>query len=185
MALPSRQFLLAEVFPWMIRHCRCILFVGAAPYTYHYQTIFRRAGVRFVTMDVDAGARIWGAQEHIQAPVQEVDRRFAPEEFDGVVLNGVFGFGIDSPLEMNRTLAAVARVLRPGGLLLLGWNTDRTASPLELEESARWYTPVANLPFPPRRTFAGETHVYDFLQRRPDPISLPMPKNPSSSSTHP
>jgi SAM-dependent methyltransferase len=119
---------------------------------------------------VSPGARVWGARRHMVGPVQQVHRAFTKGEFDSVILNGVFGFGVNTIPEMNQTIESVKRILRSGGLLLLGWNTDLTADPLTLDEMRRGFRPAVDLPFPPHREFAGESHVYDFqlLESRGD-----------------
>ena len=160
---PSRRWLESDVLPMLPSSgFRRVLFVGTAPYTFNYERIFRKAGGVWVTSDANPSARVWGARKHVTAPVQHVDRHFAKAAFDAVIVNGVFGFGVDSDLEMNKSIAAIKRVLRPGGLFLIGWNTDKVTNPLELEEMRRGFRPASEIPFPAHCAFAAETHVYEF-----------------------
>src|SRR5208282_2011805 len=71
--LPSRRYLEMEILPWL-RASRCsVLFVGAGPYTYPYHRAFETARLRFATIDINPGARVWGAREHYVASILEVD----------------------------------------------------------------------------------------------------------------
>ena len=91
---------------------------------------------------------------------------FPAEHFDVVLCNGVFGFGVDTPAAQTRAWEAMAAVLKPGGLLLLGWNTDRIDDPLSPNLAGRWFEPCRFPELESRRIVEGCTHVYDFLQRR-------------------
>jgi SAM-dependent methyltransferase len=153
--LPSRRWLQTEIMPWLRERCRSVLFVGTASYTWQYEDLF--AAESYTTLDIAPAAAVWGAAHHIVAPVQELTRHRPPGSFDGVILNGVLGFGIDTPREMRRAFEELHRALRPGGLLVVGWNTDRHEDPEELGVYAGFERSGE------RRSFPGETHVYDVL----------------------
>lgn len=165
-SLASRICLETEILPWVSKHCAKVLFVGAAPYTCHYEKLFARG--QYTTIDAHPSTAVWGSPDHILAPIQEI-RRYRPEGFfDCVVLNGVFGFGVDTPEEQRRVIEVLHGALRPGGLLVLGWNTDRHADPDAAGLFEPFFERVAEPPWMQRRrTFAGETHVYDFYARLP------------------
>jgi hypothetical protein len=166
-AMPySRRWLETDVLPVLpALGFRTMLFVGAKPYTFEYEGIVLRAGGEFVTLDVDPSARLWGARRHVTAPAQQAADHFARERFDAVLLNGVFGFGIDTERDMNDSVAAVTAVLRRDGLLLVGWNDDRVDDPLRLPTVQGAFRAADGLPFPARKSFPGETHRYEFLRR--------------------
>jgi SAM-dependent methyltransferase len=161
--LASRQCLETEILPWVRDRCRSILFVGTASYTWRYETLFRAD--RYTTLDIAAGAAVWGARHHIVAPVQELSRHRLPGFFDGVVLNGVLGFGIDTEQQMRRTFEELHRTLAPGGLLVVGWNTDRHQDPEALDVYGDRFARVAEARWAERRHFPPETHVYDVYRR--------------------
>jgi hypothetical protein len=161
--LPSRQMLEQDILPRLgALGFRRALFVGVAPYTSHYEAIARRGGATWATCDVNPSAAVWGAKEHVTAPIEEIDRRFPPAAFDAVIVNGVLGFGLDTPAQVERAFTAVTNVLREGGLLLLGWNSDAAPDPLGAERMRTDFRAAAELPFPPRREFASENFVFDF-----------------------
>jgi SAM-dependent methyltransferase len=166
---PSRKWLendVLAVLPGL--GFRRILFVGTAPYTWHYERIACRAGGEWITCDVNPSAAVWGARRHAVARVQEIDARFAPGYFDAVILSGVLAFGIDPGADFDAAISAISRVLRPEGLLLLGWNSDLAADPLLSGGMCRLFRAAVNLPLPSRRSFDEEAFVYDFQLRAED-----------------
>jgi hypothetical protein len=164
---PPRTYMESEILPWVRQHCSSVLFVGTAPYTYHYEQGFRRG--QYTTIDVHPSTAAWGARAHIVSPIQEVDRHRARGSFDCVIMTGVFGFGVDKFDDMQATLRAVHQVLRPGGLLVLGWNTDKHLDPEALGLLASGFEAANQPPFPNRLPYGfPQTLVYDFYRRRPD-----------------
>ena len=166
---PGRRFMERDLLPWLRDHMSRVLFVGTASYTYHYERLFRDRPDQFTTLDFNAGSAVWGASNHIVAPVQEIGRHRPEGSFDCAVLNGVFGFGVDDADAMRATVKAIHEVLVPGGLLVIGWNTDRHADPNGLDVFEPWFAPAKDLPWSARVTFEPEIHINDFYARRPDP----------------
>lgn len=161
----SRRFLEDEVLPWLRDTCPRILFVGAGSYTYHYERIFLADIAQFTTIDSNPACAVWGARRHIVAPIQEIGRHRPKGSLDCVVLNGVFGFGVDDPSAMRAVVEAVHDILRPGGRMLLGWNADLHSDPADMGILDGKFAPDLSAPWGFRRTFAGETHVNDFYVR--------------------
>ena len=91
------------------------------------------------------------------------DTLFADLTFDAILCNGVLGFGVNSPGDQQTALAAMAAILRPGGRLLLGWNTHKIADPADFTAVAFKPTTLSDLPS--RMTFPTVTHVFDLLER--------------------
>jgi hypothetical protein len=167
--LPSRHFLEHDVLPWLRDQQARVLFVGTASYTYHYEKLFERNPDRFVTIDSNPSVGVWGARRHIVAPIQDIGLHEARCSFDCVILNGVFGFGVDEIKEMRATVEAVHAILRPGGLLVLGWNTTRHAAPDALQVLEPFFSVNAESPWGLQKRFASETHIYNFYTRQPGP----------------
>jgi SAM-dependent methyltransferase len=164
----SRVFLERDILPWLGAHYSKVLFVGTAPYTYQFERLFRRSRDHYTTVDPEPATSVWGARRHIVGPVQEIGRHRPQGYFDCIVFNGVFGFGIDTP-DAQRAVARVLHdALAPGGLLLVGWNTNLMSDPEELGLFTPYFAPAEGLPWPRRTRFSlPETHVYDFYTRRP------------------
>lgn len=162
-AHPSRKWLEQDVLPILPKlGFKRILFAGTAPYTWHYEAIVRRAEGEWITCDINQSAAIWGARRHVVAGVEELDRWFSAGYFDAVIINGILGFGINTDAELQAALCVVYRMLRPEGLLLLGWNSDATSDPLLAGCMRRLFGPLSAPPLPTRRAFELEAFVYDF-----------------------
>ncbi len=156
----SRKVLEIELLPMIAgRHSR-VLFVGTSSYTYWYERQFRRD--QYTTIDSDPGQAVWGAADHIVAPVQEIGRHRPAGAFDCVVLSGVFGFGVNDPETMRDVALALHGVMSADGYLVLGWNDDMQEDPDKLGTFAGLFRRSGE----PRRTFPGETHAYDFYLRQ-------------------
>jgi hypothetical protein len=160
----SRVWLQGELFPWLARRYARILFVGTSSYTYHYEKLFRPD--QYTTIEVLPGNAVWGARDHIIAPIEEIGRYRPVGFFDCIILNGVFGFGVDDVEHMRVVIKALHHALGPQGLLVVGWNTNLHADPEPL--LAPYFAPNTEEPWVKRRTFPPETHVNDFYVRRPD-----------------
>lgn len=144
-----------------------IMHVGVRGYTRRYGAFFRGTGTEYWTCDIDPAAAVYGAPgRHVTEDVRRLDAAFRPGFFDVVMLNGVFGWGVDEPHDMERTLEAIANVLVPGGILLIGWNHDRSPDPDTLSNIAL-FEPVEFSGLPHRKSFPDVTHVYAWYRRRP------------------
>jgi SAM-dependent methyltransferase len=161
---PSRICMERELLPWIAGRYARVLFVGTSSYTYHYERLFRRA--QYTTLEIQPRNAVWGGPDHIVAPIEEIGLHRPPGSFDCIVLNGVFGFGVDEAEHMRRVIRALHAALAPGGLLIVGWNTDKHDDPAPLLEP--YFVPNTEEPWTGRIAFGlPETHVYDFVVRRP------------------
>lgn len=166
---PSRQFLENTILPWIAQCYARVLFVGTAPYTYQVARLFRRGGDHYTTIERESAGAMWGARNHIVAPVEEIGRHRPSAHFDCIVFNGVFGFGIDDIAAQTEIIGVLCDALAPGGLLLVGWNTNLALDLRELGLFDSCFTAAEGLPWPQRVGFPlPETHVYDFYRRKPN-----------------
>jgi hypothetical protein len=83
-----------------------------------------------------------------------------------VVLNGVFGFGVHGIDAQESAIDACAARFKPGGLLVLGWNSDLVRDPVGLAGLARRFDRASDTEPMGRVTFHRSTHVFDFYTRR-------------------
>ena len=58
-------------------------------------------------------------------------------------------------------------VLRPGGLLIVGWNTDLHTDPEELGVLSPYFVRTGQTPWGQTRRYPAELHVYDFYVKSP------------------
>ena len=167
MRSPDRQALLGAYLPAFAAEGGRMLWVGCRDYTEDYPQLLERGGGEAWTTDIDPLAERWGrAGRHRTGDLRQLDRLFEDVGFDAILCNGVLGWGVDEAEDQSRALAAMAGRLRPGGRLLLGWNTDRIEDPLAAGLTAPWYEPGPFAGIETRARFPGATHVYDLLVRR-------------------
>ena len=165
----DRRYMTAEILPALASsQARRVLFVGCREYTAGYGKRLTRAAIDYWTTDVEPAAAIWGEKgHHISCDIAKIDDVCAAESFDAVLLNGVLGHGVDEVGEMNRAVEAIARILRPNGILLIGWNTRKKhPDPTELEAATNYFHREEVLSLPIRKTFSDTDHVYDWLVKR-------------------
>jgi SAM-dependent methyltransferase len=166
---PGRIALVNEILPAYAACGGRILWIGCRRYTKGYGKLLERNGGECWTVDIELRHAKWGERgRHLTADLLSIDQLVPAASFDSVICNGVFGFGVDTRSAQVAALRAMAAILKPGGRLLLGWNTERVEDLLSLdfvqedfvgdaltEHGARWAIPEAR-------------YVYDFLRRRGD-----------------
>jgi SAM-dependent methyltransferase len=168
---PDRVMLVNKILPRLSEPGVTMLWVGCRRYTRRYPVMIERRGALCYTLEIDPAARRWGHPErHTVGDLQKVAALYLPEQFDVALVNGVFGWGLNTLHGQNEAIEGLARVLKPGGLLMLGWNTDRSCDPCKLPAVSRWFVPSQRPGFERRIAFGGVTHVYDFLTRRASPL---------------
>jgi SAM-dependent methyltransferase len=164
---PDRKYQNRVIVPRIAARGGTALLVGCRRFTAHEPAILARQGAICWTLDIDPAVARWGAVgRHVIAPIEQASAYFSRGMFDTVLLSGVFGFGINDLPAQEAAIAACAAILKPGGLLVLGWNTDRVADPSGLRGLARDFRPSRDGQLAGRVAFRGSTHVFDFYCRR-------------------
>jgi SAM-dependent methyltransferase len=163
---PDRLVLVDRYIPAFAKAGGRILWVGCQAYTADYPAFLEADGGEVWTLEFDPAAAIWGREgRHRTGDLKVADALFADLTFDAILCNGVLGFGVNSPPDQQTALAAMATLLRPGGLLLLGWNTDKIVDPVAAGFTAVGFKPATLGDLPQRMTFPTVTHVFDLLER--------------------
>jgi len=177
--LPDRRYMEQVILPVVAGlEPRRVLDVGTEWFTRHYGQWFPDT-CEYWTLDVRPEVACHGARgRHIIGDVLDVASFFAPGSLDVVLLNGLFGFGIEQVIEQERTIEALRKVLRTDGRLLVGWDRGPDGSPLvggrgqgqgpikdplELDGIKRHFSHVPPPGLPSRVTFPGSSHVYDWF----------------------
>lgn len=171
--LPPDRELLETILPVLGREpgVERVLSVGVAWYTQSYE---RLTAVRtFVTVDHDPARASFGVPgRHIIAELTDLESVIPESEpFDVIVMNGVIGFGLDTPEDIERGLRACAARLRPRGTLLLGMNLQLAPLSLTSIVSGGLFEPRAFGEWADGRVtvevpFRERTHTFVFLRRR-------------------
>jgi SAM-dependent methyltransferase len=173
--LPDRRYLERKILPWLARESGPqphILSIGCQVMTAHYERLLARRGAHYSTVDIDPEASRFGARHHLVKSVTDLAPPDFPTPVDAVLFNGVIGWGLDEPKDLEAAFAALAALLQPGSHLILGWNTDRRIDPIADIDNATALFSVCPGPTDEKRvTFPGVTspgsyHVYDFLRRK-------------------
>lgn len=140
-----------------------ILFVGCTHYTWKSLHSFNK-GVDLITVDYEKRNSLWGGKKHLVADIQEIDRLVEPGSCDIILLNGIFGHGVNTAEAQTKTYRAIYNIMQPDGLLLIGWNHDLSLDPLELPAREELFEKTTFEDLPERTCFLNCTHVYDFLK---------------------
>lgn len=169
--LPDRVLMAQAYIPAFAADGGRILAVGVRAYNLEDHAPLQVHGAELWTTDIDPRAARWGvARRHRTGDACELDRVFGDLTFDGVLCNGVLGHGVDTPDQQRRTVNGIAAILRPGGRLLLGWNTSRTNDPVAAGLTQGAFRPEPYGGHPARVTFDSVDHVYDLMVRTERPL---------------
>jgi hypothetical protein len=165
---PDRVYLRQVILPLIARRGGTVLLIGCRRYTFQDPIFLEQHGTVCWTLDIDPAVARWGAKgHHVVGPIERGASFFCDAMFDTVVLSGVFGFGVDELPAQEAAIGACAAILKPGGLLVLGWNSDLVIDPALLTGVARHFDRSSDTEPVGRVTFHRNTHVFDFHTRRP------------------
>ena len=164
----DRRVLEKLIFPYFLmdKSYKSVLFVGVDWYTRGYNKLFEKDR-RYITIDVDPSKRKYGANEHIVDAVQNLGKHLSSCSVDLVLMNGVFGWGLNAKADVEQAFLACLYVLRPNGILVIGWNDIAERCPFLLDDcqSLQRFKPFR---FPPLKTTVysmGNRHVYNFYEK--------------------
>lgn len=164
--LPDRQLMVNSYLPAFAAEGGNILWVGCQEYTADYTKFLEREGGRVWSTDIDPDAARWGHPDrHRTGDICKADQLFADVRFDSILFNGVLGFGVNAQEQQRQAFSALAAIVRPGGRLLVGWNSDKIADPIAAGLASPWFATAPFAGLSPRQTFPKHTHVYDVLAR--------------------
>ena len=141
-----------------------ILFVSVAKYTWHYKRIFSEK--EYWTIEPRLSNAIYCAKRHIIGYLDHIDRYFAENSLDLIICNGVIGYGLNDPKDIESSFMKCYFCLRRAGVLVVGWNNrkDWPFRPLEKYNSIQRFHPLI---FPPlgKSTYSTSTencHTFSF-----------------------
>ena len=135
-----------------------VLFVGVDEYTAWYHRLFP-ANV-FESLDIDPlKARFGSPSHHIVGDCSKVlvDGRRGP--YDTVILNGVYGWGLDEGDQLFGCLNGIAAILAPKGMLVFGFNEDRDPLYL-LHNKAKYFSDFEQVSLNGIWTITFETYMH-------------------------
>ncbi len=164
----DRDVLERIIFPYILSRFnpRRILDIGREDYQKFYNLFFR--GRELWTLDKDPDRREFGAANHIVDDVTNLKKHFTQNYFDFILLNGVFGWGLNNKKDIEKTFAAIYTILKDGGLFVFGWNDTKDLTPVPLNEIEAlthfkpfYFKPLSGTTF---KAKTGE-HTYKFYTK--------------------
>jgi SAM-dependent methyltransferase len=169
LATPDRVFLEDVVVPGILAddEVRRVLDIGVDWYTRSYPRLF--AGAEYWTVDVDPAKQRIASSNHHTVSATHLTDAFAPGTFDLVVCNGVIGWGLNDPSDVETALDECAEVMRAGAWLVVGWNDveGRRVPGLDALLAKRFnrqvLPPVGADHFIPKTPYG---HRFDFFTKR-------------------
>lgn len=165
--MPDRKILVRDVLPAFGSLGGDQLWIGVRHYTKDYPAVLESGGATCWTIDIDPSVALYGhPARHSTLDLFEATAAFSSRMFDAVLCNGVFGFGVNSDEDQTRAFQVMASLIKPGGWLLLGWNTDRIQDPLSKGLPIPWFEPASLPGLWQRHDVACSSHVFDVLRRR-------------------
>ena len=79
--------------------------------------------IMMTSIEPDPSHQIWGSSHlHIIDTIQNLMLHVQPASFDVAILNGIIGWGLDTNAGVADAAVALHASLRPGGLLVIGYN---------------------------------------------------------------
>jgi len=128
----DRRVLEQAIIPFVLSRFepRMVLDVGREAYEAFYNGFF--VGRELWTIDRDPEHASFGSRNHVVDDVANLRDHFDDRCFDFVLMNGVFGWGLNHQPAIDRAFAAVYAALRPGGVFVLGWNNTPELTPVPL-----------------------------------------------------
>lgn len=174
LSTPDRQVLDRVILPALLteRSYRRVIFVGCDWYTRHYEAMFSNHD--YWTVEVDPARARFGAAQHLIAPMIQIGNHFPKGSVDLIICNGVIGWGLNDPSEIDASLAACAEALRPGGVLLLGWNDipEKRVVALDAVRALRAFGPFAIAGQTVFRTATYNRHTFSLYQKAEEPAGV-------------
>lgn len=165
----DRNVLEQIIFPFILAYLepKKILDIGREDYQNFYNYFFE--GRELWTLDYDPKRKEFGAENHITDDAANVADHFKQNYFDFILMNGVFGWGLNDPEKIEKALSGIYNILKPGGIFILGWNDikDLTPVPLPKIKSLKKFEKFPFNPLDDKTDFKsinGE-HTYSFFMK--------------------
>lgn len=149
------------------KNSKRILDVGREEYEHFYNLFFK--GRELWTIDVDPERKEFGSKNHITDNVKNVTDHFNENYFDLIIMNGVFGWGLNDKNDIEKTFEGFYKILKKGGIFVFGFNDIPDLVPVKIEKikslkmfDSLYFKPLNSSVF---KSKTGE-HTYMFFQKK-------------------
>ena len=121
----DRVVLESIIFPHVLAEYnpRKILDIGREDYQLFYNSFFKNRELHTIDME-PAHAEFGNPGFHTIDNAINLKDHYADNYFDFILMNGVFGWGLDAETDVQKSFKAVYDILKPGGIFILGYNDD-------------------------------------------------------------
>lgn len=165
--LPDRVFLEETVIPWFREResINRVLDIGTDWYTWRYERLFPNQ--EYHSIDFDPAKAKFAGKRHVTGSILELDRHFSENQFDLIICNGVFGWGVNEPEQIREAVSQLSRCLSPKGYLVVGWNDNDERRPEGIEKELQKALSPFVLPPVGSEFYDTETahrHLFRFYQ---------------------
>ena len=175
---PNRDFLEESVFGYLnelaadAAEDSKTLFVGIDKHNWHYPRLLNS---QFHSLDIEARKAVYGQPgRHWTGSATQMADYYGQGAFDVVVANGLLGFGVNTEPDFRRLLEQCKEVLKPGGVLVLGYNDRPDRAPFSVlpvvhEFFESFAPPIPGVDGHVHRIDDGFQHVFVFLRKAKAP----------------
>jgi SAM-dependent methyltransferase len=172
---PDRYVLEDIIIPYFVERNEFhkILFVGCDWYTKPYNNYFKNK--EYWTIEIDETRKKHGSKRHIIDSLLNLSNHFTNNYFDVIVYNGVFGWGINSREDTETSFQQCFQCLRPGGILVFGWNDIPEYKPFPVIEECKilqqfepyFFSPLSTVQYsvPDKSDEQKFRHVFNFYMK--------------------
>jgi SAM-dependent methyltransferase len=172
---PDRYVLEGSIIPYFVNRNEFykILFVGCDWFTKPYNNYFKDK--EYWTIEIDENRKKYGSKRHIVDSLLNLNNHFTNDYFDVIVYNGVFGWGINSREDTETSFQQCFQCLRPGGILVFGWNDIPEAKPFPVIEECQtlqkfepyFFHPLSTIQYsvPDKSDEQKFRHVFNFYMK--------------------
>ncbi|MCK5510531.1 methyltransferase domain-containing protein [Candidatus Parcubacteria bacterium] len=120
----DRNVLESIIFPYMLAYHNpeTVLDIGREGNQKFYNDFFSNR--ELWTIDLNPKHREFGAKNHVTDDVVNIKKHFKNNYFDFILMNGVFGWGLDDEKKIQTAFDGIYKILKPNGIFILGYNDE-------------------------------------------------------------
>jgi len=122
----DRNVLESIIFPYVLAKYdpENILDIGREDYQSFYNEFFANRNLKTIDMNPDHAE--FGAEgtNHVIDNATSLKEHYLDESFDFILMNGVYGWGLDKEEDIQKCFSAIYDILNTNGVLIVGYNDE-------------------------------------------------------------